>query len=283
MAETPRYYRVSPKFWSSAERLGWDEETRLLALYILTCEHRTTEGLFRLPKQYIMADLEWSPQRLAQPFDRLCSEGFIEYDHKAKVVLIVKALAYQSPSNPNGVTAALRALEMVPETGLDQRFYEQCQLYCQRLAQQLPERFKQPLRHPPALAPAPAPPPKTLAPDKPPRKVRKADPVWDAVIESCGYDPKAMTTSARGAINKAVADIKAVGATPEQVAAKARAYVKLWPTTSLTAPALAKHWAQLGEHAGKPPRADVCPQCDRDLDGPSHDELCDIFAGKEVV
>jgi len=164
VADAPRYYRVSPKFWSSAERNGWDDDTRLLALYILTCEHRTTEGLFRLPKQYILADLEWSKERLAQPFARLCNDGFIEYDHKAKVVLIVKALAYQSPNNPNGVTAALRALEMVPETSLDQRFYALCQQNSQRLAEQLPERFTQPIGDPPALALAPAPSP---APEEP--------------------------------------------------------------------------------------------------------------------
>ena len=93
----------------------------------------------------------------------------------------------------------------------------------------------------------------TLAPDKPPRKGRDPDPVWDAVVHHCRYDPDAMTSSARGAINKAVADLKAVQATPEQVAAKARAYVKLWPDRQLTAPALAKHWAQLGQTNGKGP------------------------------
>ena len=31
------------------------------------------------------------------------------------------------------------------------------------------------------------------------------------------------------------------------------------------------------------PRKRLCPQCDRDLDKPDHDELCNIFAGKEVV
>lgn len=92
-----------------------------------------------------------------------------------------------------------------------------------------------------------------LAPDKPSRKRRDPDPIFDAVVKHCGYDPEAMTSSARGAVNKAVADLKAVGATPEQVAAKARAYVKLWPMTSLTAPALAKHWAQLGQQSGKGP------------------------------
>lgn len=54
-----KYNRISTKFWTDEKVLQWDNETRLLALYLLTCSHKTTEGLFRLPKQYICADLEW--------------------------------------------------------------------------------------------------------------------------------------------------------------------------------------------------------------------------------
>jgi hypothetical protein len=176
MADGPRYYRVSPKFWSSAERLGWDEETRLLALYLLTCDHRSTEGLFRLPKQYILADLEWSAQRLSKPFARLCSDDFIDYDDDAKVMLIVKALAYQSPSNPNGVTAALRALEMVPVTRLDSRFYELSQRYSERLTKALPQRFGEPLTHPPTQTQAQS---STQAPNSVPDGTDADDALFD--------------------------------------------------------------------------------------------------------
>jgi hypothetical protein len=160
MADGPRYYRVSPKLWQEP---GWDDDTRLLALYVLTCDHRTTEGLFRLPKPYILADLEWSPQRLAQPFRQLCADGFIDYDEDAKVLLIVKALKYQGPSNPNGVTAALRALEMVPATRLDSAFYGLSQRYSQRLAEALPERFTQRFAEPPSPTPALTPAPEPLS------------------------------------------------------------------------------------------------------------------------
>ena len=53
------YWRVTPAFWGDEKVAGWNDDTRLLALYLLTCEHRTLEGLFRLPKGYIMADDLW--------------------------------------------------------------------------------------------------------------------------------------------------------------------------------------------------------------------------------
>lgn len=158
MADAPRYYRVSPAFWSDPKVIAWDDDTRLLALYILTCEHRTTEGLFRLPKQYILADLEWSAEQLAEPFRRLLEDGFIEYDEAAKVMLIVKALAYQAPANPNGVKHAVAAVAKVPKTPLYARFYALAEQYSERLHEGLPE----PLGEPPAPAPAPAPAPERL-------------------------------------------------------------------------------------------------------------------------
>ena len=146
----PAYFRVSPKFWADTE--GWTDDARLLALYVLTCEHRSTEGLFRLPTRYIAADLAWSKQRLEQPFADLLTEGFIEYDHERSLMLIVNAMKYQSPQNPNQVVHALRKLESVPvDSPLTSTFKLLAERFCQRLAEQLPEGFGKP--------PAPTPPP----------------------------------------------------------------------------------------------------------------------------
>lgn len=155
----PSYYRVSPKFWTDPVVRRASDDARLLALYLLTSPHRRLEGLFRLPKPYICADLGWSAERLDKPFGELLETGFIRYDEAAEVVLIRNALKYQSPANDNMVTAALDQLEEVPETSLDQEFQQLAKRYCERLAQRLPERFGRPMPKPPAPAPAPAPTP----------------------------------------------------------------------------------------------------------------------------
>ena len=135
------YYRVSPKFWSDPRTRQWNDDTRLLAFYLLTCPHRTTEGLFRLPLLYAQADLQWLPERLTEPLQQLVDDGFIEWDPDAEVVLIVKALSWQSCSNPNQATAAVRRLAMVPETPLKSRFRELAERFDERLAERLPEGF----------------------------------------------------------------------------------------------------------------------------------------------
>lgn len=159
------YHRV----WSSVWTEPWTEDGRLLALYLLTCDHRTTEGLYRLPKAYMLADLGWTADRLQPAFLELVETGFAEYDDDAHVVLLLGALKRQQPANPNAATAAVRAIENLPETVLLPRFYALANTYSERLAERLRERFGQRLREPlrerfsqewsdpPAPPPAPTP------------------------------------------------------------------------------------------------------------------------------
>lgn len=85
------------------------------------------------------------------------------------------------------------------------------------------------------------------------RRQRPPDPIWDALVEALRIDVKQLTTTARGAVNRAVAELRAVEATPQQIAERAHAYRRTYPNTSLTPSALVKHWAQLNGH--KPPAA----------------------------
>lgn len=158
------YWRVSPAFWGDEKVGRWGDDSRLLALYLLTCQHRTLEGLFRLPKGYIMEDLGWDSKRLAKPFGELLREGFIDYDEDTKLCLIINALEYQAPENPNQITAAIKLLEALPESRLFARLFEQAERLCQPFAERLLERFPERLAKPLALALALAP---TLAPTKP--------------------------------------------------------------------------------------------------------------------
>lgn len=139
MAGDHRYYHVSPRIWEKP----WSEDARYLALYLLSCRHRTLEGLFKLSKAYIADDLGWTAERLAQPFADLVADDFIRYDEQAKVVMIVKALEYQAPQNPNQVKAAIRKLDDIPETPLLADLLDAAQSLAQRSGKQFHEQFAQ--------------------------------------------------------------------------------------------------------------------------------------------
>lgn len=75
--------------------------------------------------------------------------------------------------------------------------------------------------------------------------IRKRDELFDAVTAVCGIEPSELTPSARGVLNRALADLRKVGAEPDDVHERAAVYHRLYPHAALTPPALAKHWPQL--------------------------------------
>lgn len=112
------YYRVSPRFWRDRAVKAWDDQTRLLAYYMLNNDHRTTEGLFYMPKQYAAVDMGWTAAKLDAAWSRLVADGFMGWDADADVVLIHRAVFYQPPANEKVVKAAVRRLADVPSSPL---------------------------------------------------------------------------------------------------------------------------------------------------------------------
>jgi hypothetical protein len=71
----------------------------------------------------------------------------------------------------------------------------------------------------------------------------RRDELFEAVADACGIDwQNDLTKSARGSLVKAVKDLRAVGADPQEIRRRAA----LWPyEVTLTPSALAKHWPLL--------------------------------------
>lgn len=142
MSDAPEtYYRIGTSLFREFRA----DDHRIMAAYLLTCPHRTTEGLFVLPLGYLGADLGWPDKRARKAFADIASTGMVMYDDDREVCLIVEALAWQAPSNPKQITGAVRRVRAVPETGLDQRFLAAASRYASGLASQLqsqiPSRF----------------------------------------------------------------------------------------------------------------------------------------------
>jgi DNA-binding transcriptional ArsR family regulator len=82
------------------------------------------------------------------------------------------------------------------------------------------------------------------------------DLLFEAVAEACGIRLDALTRSARGQLNAATKELRDIGATPEQVAGKAKAWRKQYEGATLTPTALTKHWAALDD-ASQPNRPSI--------------------------
>lgn len=129
------YHRVYVEFWDDTRQ--WGERLQRIALYLLTCKHRSTEGLYHLPKGYASEDLGLSLTAVSKAFTDLQRRGFIEYDEEAKVVLLVKALARQRPTTDKQIVGAVAVLARLPKTPLRARLHEVARVHAPELAERM--------------------------------------------------------------------------------------------------------------------------------------------------
>ena len=83
-----------------------------------------------------------------------------------------------------------------------------------------------------------------IAPKQP---ARKPDHIFEALTAACEINPEELTKTARGALNKAVKDLRDVGADHSEIHRRARNYPTVFPGAVMTPNALARQWAQLAQ------------------------------------
>jgi uncharacterized phage protein (TIGR02220 family) len=148
-----RYIRIASKFWTDEKIIELDTESKLLYLYILTCPHSNMAGYYRLPKEYIMADLKLLPEGLHKPFTKLLQEGLIKYCEKSSVILIPNYYKYNPIQNKNQAKGAAKKTCELPRNSLVEDYEKAVNAYAASYAElllkglpkpfdkQLPERL----------------------------------------------------------------------------------------------------------------------------------------------
>jgi hypothetical protein len=106
------YNTVDVSFWDDEKVRDWTEDTRSLALYLLTCSHRSAEGFYRLPATVALDDLQWTARRWRAALAELMTTGFADYDEPSRLVFVCKGLKYHAPiRGRSSIKGALNVLE----------------------------------------------------------------------------------------------------------------------------------------------------------------------------
>jgi len=128
-----RYVRIATKFWTDEKIIELDSDTKLLYLYMLSCPHSNMAGYYRLPMQYIQADLEGLgkglPKGLAKGFAKLLEEGLIKYCEKSSVVLVVNYFKYNPIQNINQAKGAVKKTSELPTNSLVEDYKQAISMY----------------------------------------------------------------------------------------------------------------------------------------------------------
>jgi hypothetical protein len=109
------YGKVFSRIWESADFRALSDDGRMLVMYLLTCQHGTISGCFRVPDGYACEDMGWDAERVSKGFANLAEKGFATRCESTKWVWIVKFLQWNQPENPNQRKAAVKQAQGVPE------------------------------------------------------------------------------------------------------------------------------------------------------------------------
>lgn len=138
-----KYLQVSPHIWTPAFReLRQDHpDAHGLYLYLCTCRHRNSEGLFWLPVQYMAIDLGMSEEEIKTSLSVLSDRGYVDYDYTAEVALDLHALDYYKPKGPSQIKGAINKLEQVPNTPLKSELYRVAFIKAREFADEFADAF----------------------------------------------------------------------------------------------------------------------------------------------
>jgi hypothetical protein len=142
-----KFQRVYVRFWQDPKVRGWPDHQKLLGSYLLTCPHRTSEGLFWLPHGYVAQDLGWSIERVSEGYSGLEEAGFCLYDDTSETVLLCKALKYEAPAGPKQIQGAITRLAEVPPSPLFAQLRDAAETYAPDFCKALDEALESGILH----------------------------------------------------------------------------------------------------------------------------------------
>jgi len=136
---------IHTRFWEWAQELGLSDQAKLVAAYLLTCRHSNSLGCFRLPKEYVSADLGYSMDRVSKAYQELIDTHFLAYCEHSKYAFVVKYLLWNPPQNPKHAKGILKLIQQLPKSlSFLDKILESCEEY---LLPYLDEESKDTLYH----------------------------------------------------------------------------------------------------------------------------------------
>jgi uncharacterized phage protein (TIGR02220 family) len=108
------YGSVQIAFWENSDIQNLSDQSKLLAIYLLTGPHSNMLGCFRLPDGYITEDLKWEIQNAKKSFHKLSEINFLTRDCNSSWVSIHQFLKWNPIQNPRQGIGIQKLFDMVP-------------------------------------------------------------------------------------------------------------------------------------------------------------------------
>jgi hypothetical protein len=129
------YCNVDNEFW--ADTIDWSADERDLAIYLLTCEYRNQEGLFRIRIGQIEIDRCWPIERVQSALTALTARGWLIHD--GSWMLLCNSLRWSPPAGIKQVKGAARRVKNAPvDAPIWASFYDAAVRFAPDFAREIP-------------------------------------------------------------------------------------------------------------------------------------------------
>ncbi len=116
-----KYRKIDPRIWRDEKFRKFNQQQKLLALYVLTAQSNRI-GIFVFSLGQASEELEVPVAALTKVFDAVVAGLKWKWDATARVLFIPKWWKYNPPENANNVIGNLKDLDDLPESPLIQQF-----------------------------------------------------------------------------------------------------------------------------------------------------------------
>lgn len=107
------FTKVSPRVWRSRRFRTLTDDAKQLLLFLLTCDHQTSAGCFRMPDAYGAADLLWAVERMQAARSALVEAGLVVFDDRTEEYFVCGWFAYSRPMNVSHQKSIDRQVENI--------------------------------------------------------------------------------------------------------------------------------------------------------------------------
>lgn len=137
------FTKLDSLLWTDSKYKTLSDDSRLLFIYVFSCNHRNVLGYYFLPIPYAAFDLGWSSERVSKGLEELSQKGFITYNYETNMILVINFLKYNPLENPNQIKGAMKTLGTLPTDTIDIEFIEVLEGLGDLLSPLIDEVYKQ--------------------------------------------------------------------------------------------------------------------------------------------
>ncbi len=109
-----QYGKIESFFWQNPKTQRLSDRGKILLLYLFSCPHGNSIGLFVLRRGYIMEDLGWQPESVTAAVAEIVDAGFVERDESTGLTRICGWFDHNTLENDNVAQRAVKTFHSLP-------------------------------------------------------------------------------------------------------------------------------------------------------------------------